>query len=350
MSDDRFDLEGLPTRVLFGAGRRADVPGEVARLGGRRVLVLTGRSQAAAVAELQAALGSSHVATFDGAVEHVPVALAARARAVAGETDADLLLAVGGGSAVGLAKAVALTGGRPMVVVPTTYSGSEMTPIWGTTDGGRKTTGRDERVRPRVVYDPELTVDLPSATTASSGMNAVAHCVEALWLPGGNPMTRALAEEGVRELGDALPALAREPRDAGARAAALRGAWLGGTALALAGTGLHHKLCHELGGLGLPHAPVHSAVLPRVAALLAGAVPDALQRVARALGADDGAAALHQLAVRAGAATSLGALGLREDQVDGVAERVAAAAPAAPRKVSAEDVRGLLHAALAGRG
>ncbi|MCZ2824232.1 MULTISPECIES: maleylacetate reductase [unclassified Modestobacter] len=349
MSDERFDLDGLPTRVLFGPGRRADVPGEVARLGGRRVLIVTGRSQQAAVAEQQAALGTAHVATLDGAVEHVPVASAARARAVADEVDADLLLAVGGGSAVGLAKAVALTSGRPLVVVPTTYSGSEMTPIWGTTEEGRKTTGRDERVRPSVVvYDPELTVDLPSGTTASSGMNAVAHCVEALWLPGANPLIRALAEEGVRELGDALPALAHTPRDLGARAAALRGAWLGGTVLALAGTGLHHKICHELGGLGLPHAPVHAAVLPAVAALLSEAAPDALRRVARALAADDGVAALRQLAVQAGAATSLGDLGLRVDQVDEVAERVAALAPAAPRAVSAADVRGVLHAALTG--
>ncbi|WP_299954264.1 maleylacetate reductase [uncultured Modestobacter sp.] len=349
MQGDRFELDGLPTRVVFGAGRRADVPAEVTRLDGRRVLLVTGRSQAAVVAELRGALGDRCAGVLDGAVEHVPVALAEQARRAADDLAADVLVAVGGGSAIGLAKAVALTSGRPLLVVPTTYAGSEMTAIWGTTDGGRKTTGRDDRVRPRVVvYDPELTLDLPAATSAASGMNAAAHCVEALWLPATNALVDAVAEEGLRQLGEALPALARDRHDRGARGTALRGAWLGGTALALAGTGLHHKICHELGGLGLPHAPVHAAVLPAVAALLADAAPAAVDRVARALGGGDGPAALRRLARQAGAPTSLAALGLRESEVDEVAERVAAAGPAAPRPVSAVDVRRVLLDALAG--
>ncbi|SFE32489.1 maleylacetate reductase [Blastococcus tunisiensis] len=346
---DGFDIDGLPTRVLFGTGRRAEVAAEVARLG-RSALLVTGRSQAAFVAELEQALGGGHAGTLDGAVEHVPVPLAERARAVARETGADVLVAVGGGSSVGLAKAIALTGGQPVVAVPTTYSGSEMTPIWGTSEGGRKTTGRDERVRPRVVlYDPELTLDLPAATSAASGMNAVAHCVEALWLAPANPLVGALAEEGLRELAAALPVLRRSPRDVAVRGGALRGAWLAGTVLAAAGTGLHHKICHVLGGLGLPHAQVHAAVLPAVTAFLADAAPGAVARIRRSLGVADAAEGLWQLAADAGAPTSLADLGLAPEQVDEAADLVAQAGPAAPRRVTADDVRSILGTALAGR-
>jgi maleylacetate reductase len=209
---------------------------------------------------------------------------------------ADCCVAVGGGSTVGLAKAIALTSGLPILAVPTTYAGSEMTPIWGLTAGGAKQTGRDARVLPRtVIYDPELTLGLPPRVAGPSGMNALAHCVEALYAPDTSPIVQLMAEEGIRALAAALPAIRVEPADLRARAGALYGAWLAGAALGTVSMGLHHKLCHTLGGsFGLPHAETHAVVLPYAAAYNRAAAPEAMSRAARALGATDAPGALFR--------------------------------------------------------
>ncbi|MDF1506490.1 iron-containing alcohol dehydrogenase, partial [Roseisolibacter sp. H3M3-2] len=209
--------------------------------------------------------------------------------ALARALGADPLLAVGGGSAVGVAKAVALAGGPPVAAVPTTYSGSEMTPIWGLTRDGAKETGRDERVRPRaVLYDPLTTLDLPARVTGPSALNAAAHCVEALYAPDAGPVTALLAAEGLRAIAGALPGVLRAPADVAGRTALLYGAWLAGLALGASTMGVHHKLCHVLGGsFGLPHAETHAVVLPHAAAFNAGAAPEALRAAAGALGAGD---------------------------------------------------------------
>jgi maleylacetate reductase len=338
----RFDYEPLPGRVLFGAGRVAEVPAEVERLGARRPLVVCGRSE-------EATASAWPWPALVGVAPHVPVEVAEDARRRAADERADALVAVGGGSAVGLAKAIALTARLPIVAVPTTYAGSELTPIWGHSQGGRKTTGRDVGVLPRtVVYDPELTLSLPARTSAASGMNALAHCVEALWTEATNPLVAAIAGEGIRTLARALPRVAAEPGDLDARAEALRGAWLGGTALGAAGTGLHHKLCHVLGGLGLPHAETHAVVLPYVIAFVAPAAPDALAPIARALETDDAVAALVALERDLDLPTSLADLGLREDQLDEAADLAAAAAPPHPRPPSRADLRAVLERALHG--
>jgi maleylacetate reductase len=315
-----FRYDALPGRIVFGAGAaRTELAAEVARLGAERVLLIASTRDADRVRALVAPLGGRVAATFTAVREHVPIATAQAARAAAQGMDA--VLAIGGGSTVGAAKAVALTSGLPILAVPTTYSGSEVTPVWGLTEDGRKTTGTDLVVLPRtVVYDPELTASLPRELAVASSLNAMAHCVEAFWAPRRNPVGTVLAEEGVRSLaaglrGDSATDL-------------LRGAYLAGSALAAAGTGLHHKLCHVLGGtFDLPHARTHATVLPHVLAFNAPGAPEAAMRIARALGVDDAVAGLRELTDSVGVPRGLRDLGLREDQLD---EVVALTGPVVP--------------------
>jgi alcohol dehydrogenase class IV len=235
--------------------------------------------------------------------------------------------------------------------VPTTYAGSEMTPIWGLTEGGEKKTGRDQRVLPRtVIYDPELTLSLPAHVSGPSGMNAIAHCVEALYAPDANPIVSLMAEEGIRALARALPAVVRDGSDLAARSDALYGAWLAGTALGAVAMSLHHKLCHTLGGsFNLPHAETHTIVLPHAAAYNRQAAPEAMARVADALGAPDAPAGLYDLAVSVGAKSALKDIGLAEADLDRAAEIATRNPYANPRPVTRQGVRALIADAWAGR-
>lgn len=366
-----WSLESLPGRVVFGAGvARTALAGELERLGATRVLVVTTDRERARVEVLLAPAADRIAGTFTAVRQHVPVSTAQAARELAARVGADAVLAVGGGSSIGTAKAIALTTGLPIVAVPTTYAGSEMTPVWGLTEDGRKTTGRDQRVLPRtVLYDPELTVSLPAAVSAASGLNALAHAVEAFWAPGANPVTAVLAAEAIRALAAGLPGVVADGTDRPARTDALYGAYLAGSAFAVAGSGLHHKICHVLGGrYNLPHAETHAVVLPHVLAFNAPAVPAAAARIAAALHAgtgnsgtgtgakaDDGtgtsaATAVAELAGRLGAPTSLAALGLSTADIDGAVEEILPAVPPTnPRPVHRSDLVQLLTAALAGR-
>jgi maleylacetate reductase len=324
-----FTYDGLPGRVVFGVGSVERLGEELDRLGARRVLALAGKR---AVDGLVERLGDRCAGAFTDVQQHVPVELAERALAVARELDADCLVAMGGGSATGLAKAVALRHQAPIVCVPTTYSGSEVTPIWGLTGPDGKQTGRDPRALPRVVvYDPALTVGLPAEVTGPSGMNALAHCAEALYAPGANPVTSLLAEEGARALHRGLPLAVADPADLAARSDALLGAWLAGAALA-AGVGIHHQLCHLLGGTyGLPHAELHTVLLPHAVGFVAPAAPGPVARLALALGVDDAAGGLWDLARRLGAPAGLAELGLAEAELDRAAALAAARVAQAPR-------------------
>lgn len=341
-----FDYDALPGRVIFGAGRVAEVPAEVERLGARRVVVVAGREEDALAERVEQGLGERLAGRVDRIRQHVPEEVAEAGRERVAELDGDALVSLGGGSTTGLAKAVALTTGLPILAIPTTYAGSEMTPIWGLTAGARKTTGRDLRVLPRtVVYDPELTLTLPPALSAASGMNALAHCAEALWVPAANPVTSAVAEEGIRALAAGLPRVVVAPEDLDARTDALHGAYLGATALAAVGTGLHHKLAHVLGGtFDLPHADVHTVLLPYTVAFHAERHPTAVARIAAALESEDAATGLWELGRRLQAPADLAALGLTEEQADEAAGIVAESGAA-----DREEVRELLRGALRGQ-
>jgi len=223
-----FTYAGAPSRIVFGAGAVAGLAAEVDRLGAKRALVLSTPGRSASVRASVAGLGARLAGIYDKALMHVPVEVALDARCVARELHADCCIAWGGGSTIGLGKAIALTSGLPVIAVPTTYSGSEMTAVVGMTEGGEKKTQRDPRMLPRtVIYDAELTLALPPATSAASGMNAIAHCVEALYAHDANPVSRMLAEEGIRALAAALPRVVRAPGDLDARSEPVPGGGAG---------------------------------------------------------------------------------------------------------------------------
>jgi maleylacetate reductase len=343
-----FVYNGLPSRVVFGPGSIAQLPAEADRLGAQRVLLVSTRRAASMVAGVSK--GLPVVGVFDNVAMHTPLDIANEARALAAQLKADCCVTLGGGSSIGFAKAIALTSGLPMIAVPTTYSGSEMTTIWGISEHGTKKTGRDPKVLPKtVIYDPGLTLDLPPRVSAASGMNAIAHCVEALYAHDGNPIVSLMAEEGIRALATALPSVIRNPADIDARTDALYGAWLAGATISTTSVALHHKLCHVLGGLGLPHAETHSIVLPHAVRYNQGSTPEAMQRIERALGAADAAIGIFELERKLNLPMKLADIGMREADLERAA-RIAAEAPYPnPRKVEYAPVLELLRNAYAGR-
>jgi maleylacetate reductase len=346
-----FTYQALPMRVVFGAGALANLPDEVAALGLTRVLVLCSPEQEVTGKQVAAALGERAAGVLPEARMHVPVEVARRARDLARQLGADGCVAVGGGSAIGLGKAIALEHDLPVIAVPTTYAGSEMTPVWGLTEGGQKRTGRDIRVLPRsVVYDPEMTLSLPAGMSVTSGINAIAHAVEGLYAPDATPIVSLMAEEGTRALAAALPRVVADGSDLDARAEAQYGAWLCGAVLAATTMSLHHKLCHTLGGtLDLPHAQTHTVVLPHALAYNQPAAPDAVAALSRALGGvPDPARAVWELAGRLGAPRSLAELGMAEDDIPRIVELAVANPYANPRPVTRDGIASLLHAAWAG--
>lgn len=346
-----FTYQALPMRVEFGAGSIGNLPREIDALGLRRVLVLSTPGQHDLAQRVEYSLGDRAVGVHARARMHVPIEVAREARETATKLDADGCVAVGGGSTIGLGKAIALESDLPIIAVPTTYAGSEMTPVWGLTDNGQKRTGTDPRVLPRsVVYDPELTRSLPVDTSVVSGMNALAHAVEALYAPDASPIISLMAEEGARALAHALPAMSANPSDMDARSEALHGAWLCGACLGATTMSLHHKLCHLLGGtFGLPHAETHTVVLPHVLAHNAPAAPTAVTRLSRALDTPDPAHGLFELAGRLGAPRSLRELGLDDTDLGRAIELATCNPYANPQPVTPEGICKILEAALNGQ-
>jgi maleylacetate reductase len=347
----QFLYQALPMRVRFGLGALQSLSEEVRSLGLKRVLVLATPFQEDLAREVSDQLGELSAGVHAEAEMHVPIESAHRAREVAKEAGADGYVAVGGGSTTGLGKAIALEFGDPIIAVPTTYAGSEMTPIWGLTAEGQKKTGRDPKVLPTsVIYDPELTLSLPVGMSITSGFNAIAHAVEALYAPDGSPIISLMAEEGTRALINALPPIVKDPSDADARSDALYGAWLCGATLGATTMSLHHKLCHALGGtLNLPHAETHTVVLPHALAFNQPAAPDAVAALSRALdGTADPAQRLWEIAGELGAPRSLAELGMKEEDIDRIAEEATSRSYGNPRPITYDDVRGLLRAAWAG--
>ncbi|GAA0564681.1 maleylacetate reductase [Paractinoplanes ferrugineus] len=345
-----FTYAALPMRVVFGADSLSSLPTEISALGFERVLVLCGPRQEALGKQIVATLGDRAVGILPEAVMHVPAAVAARAVDVASQLGADSCLAVGGGSSIGLGKAVAKELGLPVVAVPTTYAGSEMTPVWGLTTNGVKRTGRDSRVLPvSVIYDPSLTVSMPASLSVTSGFNAIAHAVEGLYAPDASPIVSLMAVEGATSLATALPGVASDISDLSARSTALYGAWLCGAVLGATTMSLHHKLCHALGGtLNLPHAETHTVVLPHVLAFNAPAAPAAVAALSRAFDCSDPARYLFDLADSLGAPGSLAELGMAFADIDRVADAVAESSYANPRPASRNEIAALLRAAWEG--
>ena len=316
-----FVVAPIRSRVVFGRGVIEDIKVETAALGAR-CLILSTPGQLALAQHAAERLGNLVVGVHAEAEMHVPRIVADRGIMRARQLGADVIVAIGGGSTTGLAKVIALETDLPILAIPTTYAGSEMTSIWGISENGVKRTGRDDRVLPKtVIYDPDLTLRLPAAVSSSSGLNAMAHCIEALYAIDGNPLVSILAEEGIRALALALPRISANPDDRDARDDALYGAWLSGTVLGAVAMALHHKLCHTLGGtFGLPHADTHAAVLPHALAYNAPYAPAAVARVAAALRTKDAPRYLFDLLTSLGLSTALRDLGMPEAGVDRAVE------------------------------
>jgi maleylacetate reductase len=346
-----FVARSAAVRVRFGPGVRHAVGDEVRRLGAHRALVLSTPQQADSALAIAEDLGELAAGIYSRATMHTPVEVTEDAMAHATEIGADCLVAVGGGSTTGLGKAIALRTDLPQIVVPTTYAGSEATAILGQTEGQVKTTLTDPRVQPEVIlYDADLVAGLPVPMTVTSALNAIAHAAEGLYAQDRNPLSSALAVEGMRAFAEALPRVIAAPGDLVARGETLYGAWLCGTVLGQVGMALHHKLCHALGGtFGLPHAETHAIVLPHAIAYNEVAVPDLLAPVARSFGAATAAGALHTFAVVSGAPLALRDLGLARSDLDRAAEVATKNPYWNPAPVTRDGVRQLLDAAWEGR-
>jgi maleylacetate reductase len=350
MGSMRFVHESLPQRVCFGSGQASEFTGaEIARLGASRAMVISSDREADRAAQIT---GGLPVALhYHDVVMHVPVAVAERAREAAASAGADVVVAIGGGSATGLAKAIAMTTELPIIAVPTTYAGSEATAVWGLTSGDVKTTGTDPKVLPKVVvYDATLTLSLPADMSVASGLNALAHCVDALWAPHADPINAAFASEGIRALATGLPQVTAEPAGLPGREQVLYAAYVSAIAFASAGSALHHKICHVLGGTyNLPHAQTHATVLPYVLAFNAPAAPLAEARVAESFGAKNAVEGLQELRARLNAPRALRDYGFEESAIPAAAAAIAVTVPPSnPRPVTQADLEALLHAAWAG--
>jgi maleylacetate reductase len=345
-----FVYAGLPSRVVFGPGTLAKLDDEIDRLGLRRLMVLATPQQKSSAGRIAAGLGDRAAGVFAEAAMHTPLDVTERALLAATEMRADGLIAIGGGSTTGLAKAIAFRTDLPQIVAPTTYAGSEMTPILGETRNGAKTTLRSMKVLPEtVIYDVDLTLTLPVELSATSGLNAIAHAVEALYAEERNPIVTMMAEEGVRAFARALPVIVREPHEIEARSDALYGAFLCGACLGSVGMALHHKLCHALGGsFDLPHSETHAIVLPHVVAYNAAAAPDAMARLCLALGAEDPALGLFELGRRIGAPRALRDLGMPEEGIERATDLALANPYWNPRPLEREAIRNLIADAWSG--
>lgn len=344
-----FTYQGSPARIVFADGASAEVGAWVEKLGCRRALVLSTPHQAADAAALSDSLGALSAGTFTEATMHTPVEVTERAVARAAELQADCVVSLGGGSTTGLGKAMAYRTDIPQIVVPTTYAGSEVTPILGQTENGTKTTLRSPKVTPEVViYDPELTYGLPVAMSVTSGLNAIAHAAEALYAEDRNPISTLMAIEGMRALKDALPVIVGEPRDSEARGKALYGAWLCGTVLGQIAMSLHHKICHTLGGsFDTPHAETHAIMLPHTIGFNAEAVPELMAPVSDIFGGSPGQA-LYDFAKSIGAPMALRDFGLSEADLDRAAEIATKNPYSNPRPFDRAAIRALLQNAWSG--
>ena len=348
---DKFELHVNPARIVFGDGYLSRAAEMVRDLGCSRALVLSTPQQKQQAEELSKAIGDLSAGVYANATMHIPIEVTEDALKTLKSSRADCTIAIGGGSTTGLGKALAYRTDMPQIVIPTTYAGSEVTPILGQTQGGVKTTVSDPKILPEIViYDPQLTYSLPASMTVTSAFNGLAHAAEALYAQNRNPISTLMAVEGVRALIEALPAITSDPQSREGRRDALYGAWLCGTVLASVGMALHHKLCHTLGGtFDLPHADTHAVVLPHAIAFNEVAVPDLLRPIANALEADEAGSALHEYAKSISAPTALKDIGMPEDGIERAAELAVNKPYWNPREFDREQIRRLIENAYHGR-
>lgn len=346
---DAFASSFNPARIVFGRGAITRLAEEIRRLGCSKALILSTPVQLPDAQDLASRLGPLSGGVFSRAAMHTPVNVTEEALAQFGAIAADCVVSFGGGSTIGLGKAIAWRNDTRQIVVATTYAGSEVTPILGETEAGLKITKRDPRILPEtVIYDPDLTLGLPVPMSVASGLNAIAHAVEALYAQDRNPISSLQAAEGIRALQDALPRIMRRPDEPDARTLALYGSWLCGTVLGTVGMALHHKLCHTLGGsFDLPHAETHAILLPHSVAYNALAAQQELRPLIDLFGPAP-AAGLYDFAQTLHAPQALRDLGLAEIDLDKAADIAVTNPYWNPRPIERAAIRDLLQHAWEG--
>ncbi|KAL6702372.1 hypothetical protein ACN47E_002497 [Coniothyrium glycines] len=347
-----FIYNANPCRVIFKPGGLSDISVELTRQGLKAALILSTPQQVNEAEKVAALLGSSAAGVFSNATMHTPITITNQALTQAKEKHADCVISVGGGSTIGLGKAISVRTSLPHISIPTTYAGSEMTPILGETVDGVKTTRSDPKILPRtVIYDVNLTTSLPQQLSATSGVNAIAHAIEALYAPDTNPIIRLLAKEGIGALAESLPIIVNDGANISARSTALYGAWLCGQCLGSTTMSLHHKLCHVVGGsFNLPHAETHTILLPHTVAYNAPAIPEASKDMVAVLPGADGDCirGLNKLIEGLGVGKALKDYGMKEEDIDKAAEIALRNPYANPRPIVQDKIRELIRRAWAG--
>lgn len=345
-----FTYQASPTRVLFGSGTVRELGNELQRLGLKRTLFLATPRQEEYVRNLAVSVGPVAVGVFAEAAMHTPISVTEDALWMARELSIDGVVSVGGGSTTGLGKAIAWRTDLPQVVIPTTYAGSEMTPILGETADGHKVTRSDPRIQPEtVIYDFDLIRTLPRHAAVASGMNAMAHAIEALYAFDRNPVVSMMAVDAVTALYASLPDISETAADDGARGRGLYGAWLSGICLGSVSMGLHHKLCHTLGGMfDLPHAELHAALLPHTLAYNIPAIADVAGTLREVFKLPDPAVALFEFNERLQIETALAKLGMPEDGIEPAIDAALAKPYKNPRALERQSLVALLSRAYAG--
>jgi maleylacetate reductase len=345
-----FEHRSLPWNILFGVGAIQRLPEEMNKLGLSNALVLSSPEQAGQGHEVVKILAGRVVGLFEKAAMHVPLATVEQAAKEARRLNADSTVSIGGGSTTGLGKALALKLSLPNIAIPTSYAGSEMTNIWGITEGGQKMTGRDDAVLPTLtIYDPELTLTLPPEFAGPSGLNAMAQAVVNVASQKENPFVSAMALEAIRKLSHGLPIIMSEPDNLAARSEVLLGACFAGGAIGAGTSSLHHRLCHTFGGvLDTPHAETHAILLPHSVAYNAAAAADGTEKIAQAMGVEDAAIGIHELAKVVGAPVSLRQIGVAHDDLDRIVALVMEAPPENPEAITSVRLRAMLENAFRG--
>jgi alcohol dehydrogenase class IV len=350
MNFTHFEYTSFPNKVFFGEGSFSTVAKLLANYD--KAFVIAGERQAACVQQLIDELGKERVIHFSNIVQHVPVELVEQARQQQVQAQTNVLVAIGGGSAIGLAKALALQNEHDIIAVPTTYAGSEMTNIWGLTTTAGKTTGRDMKVLPKyVVYDPMFTANMPTSLAATSAMNAMAHLMEAVYAHDTNPITYGYALDGMRKLREGLELLATTKQMTIQINQLLQyGSFIAGKALCDVSMSLHHKLAHVLGGtFGLAHADVHTVLQAYVLEYQWDALSSSVQQdFKEALQHPYPPVALQTLAKNVKAPTQLKEIGFTEKDIDKAVDTVLAKPYANPKPITKAGLEQLLQNALGG--
>lgn len=350
-----FEYTANPSRVIFGSGSVRKLGSEIQRLGCRSPLILSTPRQTAHTETLYESLALAKIqvaGTYHNAKMHTPISVTKDALAFIEQNPADCIVSVGGGSTIGLGKALSIRTGLPHICIPTTYAGSEMTAILGETKDGKKTTWSDPKILPTtVIYDVDLTMTLPPTLSATSGINAMAHAVESLYATNTNPILRMVALEGIRSLANSLPIVVDQPQNKDARSKTLYGAWLCGVALGSSSMALHHKLCHTLGGsFGLPHAETHTIVLAHALSYNAPAVPSPMADLASVLPESGGDAirGLNAMLEKLKVKRALKDFGMKEGDVNKATEIAMSAQYPNPRPLEESKIREIIRRCWAG--